>query len=128
LAAAAVLGGCGGQSDEERAQQRRDRALTAWDDREGTAWTAYEKAWSDAWRDGCSAVEGKLESKPPPPAGLLSDCDYPRGPDDDFVYEAPFYPPNSPQEQGREDGFEQGCADEYDQLRDKSLPQISALR
>jgi hypothetical protein len=36
--------------------------------------------------------------------------------------EGPTYPPDYPRSQGDEDGFQQGCTYEYDQLRDKSPP------
>lgn len=120
LLAAAGLGGCGGQSDEEKAHERRDRAIAAWDNREGSEWRAYERAWSAGWSNGCSAIEGKLE--PERSAGSPSDCANPPGPDNDVVYDPPFYPPNSPQEQGREDGFERGCEDQYEREREKPAP------
>jgi hypothetical protein len=44
----------------------RDRAMAAWDNREGSAWTTYEKAWSAGWSDSCRLDDGTN----PAPCGM----------------------------------------------------------
>jgi hypothetical protein len=112
-----ALGGCGEQSDEERADERRDSALTAWDNREGAAWTAYEKGWDAGWSDGCYEADRRLHPTSP-------DADPGCSPGPGFPgYESlPTYPPDSPEEEGREDGFESGCTAKYIEDRDDVPP------
>jgi hypothetical protein len=104
LTAVAVLAGCGGTSNTQRAQSE-------WDNHEGTAWQEFTEGYGNGWANGCEWAKDSIPDKEHEAGNtvvfeLLPDCSqlasYAPVPQ-------PKHPPKDPRQVAERLGFIPGC-------------------